>query len=223
MARESLTAEPRDASGKSPVARRLRSTGKVPGIIYTHGEDPIPFATSALDLAAVVRHGATLVDVNIDGATHTTMIKDYQVHPTRGSIVHVDMQKVRMDETIRTTVQVNLVGEAPGTREGGVLGHITHELNVECRPGDIPEHLDIDISDLHINQSLTLADISVPEGVIIMDDVETTIVTITPPAVEEPEPTAAAAEGDEAAALEGAGEADSQGGSSDPASGNEGG
>ena len=103
MTRMSLTIEKRDATGKSPVARRLRKTGRVPGVMY-HVDGNVPFSADELQLAAVLRKGANLIDCTIDGSEHLTVLKSYDVHPVRGNLTHIDVQAVTMDQTIRLRV-----------------------------------------------------------------------------------------------------------------------
>jgi large subunit ribosomal protein L25 len=119
------------------------------------------------------------------------IVKDEQRHPVRGHLLHIDLLHVRLDETIQTAVSVELVGadEAPGVKEGGVLGHVTRELNVEALPTDIPERIEVDVSGLEQAATLLLSEISPPRGVTFLDDAEETVIaTVTMPSqVEEPE------------------------------------
>jgi large subunit ribosomal protein L25 len=208
MSREVLIATKRDASGKSPVARRLRKTGVVPGVLY-RGGDSLPFQANVLEVSAVLRHGATLVDLDVDGTKHASVIKDYQVHPLKGTLQHIDLQEVRMDQMIKTTVSVILVGESAGVKAGGVLNQLAHELNIESTPLNIPDNIEIDITDVELGGSLHLSDVPAPEGVEFLDAGDTSIMTITVPrsvAAEEADlgdaSTEEAAEGGEAAAGE---------------------
>lgn len=180
MSRETLTAQKRDASGKSPVARRLRQTGQVPGVLYRKGES-MAFSVDELEIAAVLRHGTTLVDLEVDGTKHTSVIKDYQVHPVRDTLQHIDLQEVALDETVRSTVDVIVVGEAPGVKAGGVLSLAVHSLNIESTPLNIPETIDIDVSNVDIGDTLHLRDIPAPEGVTILDDPDLTVLVVTVP------------------------------------------
>lgn len=193
MSRESLTAAKRESAG-SPVARRLRRTGRVPGVVYSQRGN-LPFSVDALELAAALRHGATLIDIDVDGTKLTTVIKDHHVHPVRGDILHVDLQEVRMDETITSTIALHFVGTAAGVKEGGVLSEATHEITVESTPGNIPEALDVDVSDLDIGQSLHLHEISLPDGVVSHDDPDTVLASVTAPRAATEEVTEEAPEG----------------------------
>jgi large subunit ribosomal protein L25 len=122
--------------------------------------------------------------------THASILKDYQQDPIRGHIAHVDLQEVRLDRPIQASVNVQLVGEPAGAKEGGVLSQVQREINVEALPMEIPEHLDLDVSGMAIGDTLRLADLPPHEGVTYLDDPdETVLATVTlPTRVEEPEP-----------------------------------
>src|SRR4051812_1920828 len=216
--RPTLTVEPRTTQG-SRTSRRLRRTGKVPGVVYGHGEDARPFQADARELRALLASPAAFFDLSLDGNAIPVIVKDQQVHPVRSDeVLHIDMIRVNLDETIQTTVLVELHGaeEAPGVREGGVLEQVTRELNIEARPGDIPEKIDVDVSGLEAAGTLMLSELTPPSGVAFVDDPEETVIaTITIPTdvPEEPEveeETGLVAEGEadasdaDAAAAEGA-------------------
>jgi large subunit ribosomal protein L25 len=133
---------------------------------------------------------------------HASILKDYQQDPLRGQIAHVDLQEVRLDQPIQATVAVQLIGEPVGAKEGGVLSQVQREINVEALPMEIPEHLELDVSEMAIGDTLRLADLPPREGVTYLDDPEETVLaTVTMPTrVEEPEEVLA--EGEEGA-LEG--------------------
>jgi large subunit ribosomal protein L25 len=181
----SLTA--RDPEG-SRSTRRLRRSGNVPGVIYGGDGEPSHFAVDARILRNTLAHSGAILDVDIDGGKPApVLVKDLQRHPVRGDIMHVDFLRVNMNETIQTTVVLELLGvdEAPGVVEGGVLSQETRELNVEALPGDIPDVIQHDVSGLEMNATLLLGAVSAPDGVTFLDDPEETLVaTITPPTVE---------------------------------------
>ena len=181
----SLTAR---APEGSRSARRLRRESLVPGVIYGGGSDCEHFAVDARILRNTLAHAHAVLEVSLDGAPATpVLVKDVQRHPVRGELVHVDLLRVRMDQTIQTTVTLELTGadEAPGVSEGGVLSQETRELNIEALPGDIPDSIVHDVSGLEMNATLTLAAVTAPSGVTLLDDPdETVIATITPPTAE---------------------------------------
>lgn len=182
-----LSLNARDPEG-SRTARRLRRTGEVPGVIYGGDGEPSHFSVDARILRNTLAHSGAILDVSIDGGTAApVLVKDLQRHPVRGEIVHVDFLRVNMNETIQTTVVLELLGAdvAPGIVEGGVLTQETRELNVEALPGDIPDVIQHDVSALEMNATLTLSALTAPKGITFLDDPEETVVaTITPPTVE---------------------------------------
>jgi large subunit ribosomal protein L25 len=180
----SLTA--RDPEG-SRSARRLRREGLVPGVIYGHGDAPQHFAVDGRILRNTLAHSGAILQISLDGGGDTpVLVKDIQRHPVRGEAVHVDLLRVNMDEKIHTTAVVDLIhaDEAPGVVEGGVLSQETREINIEALPGDIPETIEYDASGMQINDTLTLAQLTPPQGVVLLDDPETVIASVTPPTLE---------------------------------------
>jgi large subunit ribosomal protein L25 len=176
----------------SAETRRLRKQGLVPGVLYGRGE-PKAFAVGERELrAALTGEGGlhAILDVTIEGASgsHASVVKDYQQDVVRGGITHIDLHEVRLDQTIQSTVALHLVGEAAGSKEGGVLSQSVTELNVEALPLEIPPAIEVDVSGLHVGDSLRVADVTAPEGVTILDDPETPVASVTlPTRVEEPE------------------------------------
>jgi large subunit ribosomal protein L25 len=192
----------------SAEARRLRRQGLIPGVLYGR-EQPVAVTIGERDLRAALtgESGANAVlDVVVDGgAVHASVLKDYQRDPVRGSIVHVDLQEVRLDRPIRATVPVQLVGEAPGAKAGGVLTQAVTEIVVEALPMEVPASVEFDVGGLNLGESAHLGEIALPEGAALVDDPETTLASVTlPTRVEEPEE---AAEGEEAEAGEAPAEA----------------
>jgi large subunit ribosomal protein L25 len=181
-----LSLNARDPEG-SRSARRLRRTGEVPGVIYGGDGEPSHFSVDARILRNTLARSGAILDITIDdGKTAPVIVKDLQRHPVRGEIMHVDFVRVDMNETIHTTVVLELVGadDAPGVSEGGVLSQETREVNIEALPGDIPASITHDVSALQINDSVTLSAVQVPSGITLLDDLETIIATITPPTLE---------------------------------------
>jgi large subunit ribosomal protein L25 len=190
--RPSLAVEERPERG-SRESRRLRRAGQVPAVLYGASHpDPVSLKVGALELRRLLADGASLFDVKI--GTHKSVpaiLKDRQDHPVRGDVMHVDFLEVRLDEKIQTTTTVELEGveEAPGVVEGGVLDLATRELNIEALPTDIPEQIVVDVSQMEMGATLTLAAVTAPPGVEFLDDVEETVVAtvILPTVEEEPE------------------------------------
>ena len=220
-----LSLNAREPEG-SRTARRLRREGEVPGVIYGEGGDPSHFSVNARILRNTLAHSGAILDISVDGGTAApVLVKDLQRHPVRGDIMHVDFLRVNMNETIHTTVVLELVGgdDAPGVTEGGVLSQETREVNIEALPGDIPDTITHDVSAMQINDTLTLSAVTVPAGITLLDDLEETVIaTITPPTLEPVEDeieTETALVGEDGAAAEGeAAEGEADGGESTEAS-----
>jgi large subunit ribosomal protein L25 len=193
----------------SAKSRRLRKKGLIPGVLYGSGE-PVAISITERELRRALTGAAglhSILDVEIDGLgqTHASILKEYQVDPVRGGVTHVDLQEVRLDQTIQASVSVQLHGgdDAPGVREGGVLSQPLREVTVEALPLEMPEHLDLDVSGMDIGATLRISDLTAPEGTTLLDDPEMVVATVTAPTkVVEPEPTE-----EELAALEAEGEA----------------
>jgi large subunit ribosomal protein L25 len=204
--RTKLTVKKREHLG-SRETRRLRKQGLIPGVLYGRG-DPISICVEERELRRALTGAAglhSILDVEVDGtgASHASILKEYQVDKVRGGVTHVDLQEVRLDQPIIASVSVHLVGGdiAPGVREGGVLSQPLREIQVEALPLEIPEHIDLDVSHMATGDTLRIADITVPEGTTLLDDSETVVATVTAPTrVVEPEETL---EGEEAEAVEG--------------------
>ena len=205
----------------SRYVRRLRREGLVPGVVYGTGDEPRNFQADDRELARLLSSGAAVFDLQLDGEAIPVIVKDQQLHPVRGQVLHIDMLHVNLNEAIQTTVLIELHNyeEAPGVKEGGVLEQVTRELNIEALPGDIPEKIDVDVSGLEAAATLSLSELTAPEGVKFLDDPdETVIATITVPTEvpEEPEieeETELVAEGEEAEGEEAAeGEGEGAGG-----------
>jgi large subunit ribosomal protein L25 len=200
----------------SAEARRLRKHGVIPGVLYGR-EEPVSISIPERDLrtALTTRGGLNAVlDVVVEGGkTHSSVLKDYQQDPVRGLITHVDLQEVRLDQPIHATVPLTLHGEPVGVKEGGILSQVTNELNVEALPMEVPEHLEIDVSEMQIGDTLRLSAMPPTEGVTLLDDPEQTVLaTVTQPRTEEePETVEAGAEGEEAVEGEEVADAESQG------------
>jgi large subunit ribosomal protein L25 len=181
-----LSLSKRDPEG-SRSARRMRREGLVPGVVYGGGDEPLHFAVDGRILRNTLARSGAILQVTVDGGSTTpVLVKDVQRHPVRGEAVHVDLLRVNMNETIHTSVVVDLLGgdHAPGVVAGGVLSQETREVNIEALPGDIPETIEHDVSAMEINDTLTLDQIILPEGVTLLDDVETVIASVTPPTLE---------------------------------------
>ena len=187
--RSTLKVAPRAEFG-SRTSRRLRGQGLVPGVVYSGGSEATAFQVSERDVRSVISEGAALFDLEIEGSKSVpVVVKEQQLHPVRGSLQHIDLQEVKLDEAIQAEVAIELEGAdiAPGVKGGGVLAPVTRENTVEALPTAIPDSLTADVSAMEINDTFQLSAIAAPEGVTFVadDPDEVTIVTLSPPRVEE--------------------------------------
>jgi large subunit ribosomal protein L25 len=189
--RPTLSAEERSERG-TRATKRLRRAGLVPGVVYGGGDgDSVSFKVDSRVLRQVLVDGSALIDLEVGGTKRPVIVKDQQLHPVRDEVIHIDLLEVRLDEKIQTVVGVQVEGaeEAPGIKEGGVLEHVTHQLNIEALPTALPDSIVVDVSGMEIAATMHLSEISPPEGVEFLDDPEETIIAtiVVPTEVEEPE------------------------------------
>jgi large subunit ribosomal protein L25 len=215
MSGDRFTLEVRERTERgSRNTRRLRAQGLVPGVLY--GKDhsrAIVVPERELRTAMSGPSGLhAILDVVIEGqkTTHPSILADYQQDPIRGTVSHIDLREVRLDQPIHAAVVVHLVGESPGVKSGGVLSLVTRELNVEALPANVPEHVDVDLSAMEVGDVLRLEDVGRISDVTFLDDPhETVIATVSLPRgfaeLEEAEAAAAAEEAAEEGAVEGEG------------------
>ncbi|HEY1538744.1 MAG TPA: 50S ribosomal protein L25 [Solirubrobacteraceae bacterium] len=181
-----LAISPRAPEG-SRATRRLRRSGRVPGVLYGGGDEPIAFSVDARELRIALAASGAVLEVVDDGKAMPAVLKTAQYHPVRGETMHVDLLRVNLNVAIAAVVPLELVGgdDSPGVKDGGVLEHITRELNIEALPTEIPESLSYDVSGMQINDTVTLADVPVPAHVTLLDDLEETVIaTLSPPRVD---------------------------------------
>jgi len=197
-----LSAQPREGNGKGG-ARKLRSQGRVPAVIYGHGEQTRSLSVDAHELATLfsrIRVENTVITMNIegDGQPARALVREVQRHAYRDDVLHVDFYQIHAGESITVAVPLRLVGAAPGVKAGGILQHALNEIEVRCLPDHIPEVLDVDISSLEIGDSVRVVQVQPPEGVTFLVDPERTICSVMAPtvaAVTEAEEGAPAEEG----------------------------
>jgi len=192
-----LTAETGRRPGSSD-ARRLRSSGKIPGVVYGHGQDPLPVAVDARELRSVLTTEAglnALLNLRVDGTSHLTLAREIQRHPVRNTVVHVDFLVVSRDEVISAEVPIALTGEAVEVERGdGLVEQQLFSLTVHATPGRIPNAVEVDVSGLELGGTIRVGDLSLPDGVTTDVDPEAAVVLAALPQ--------AADTGDEATAAE---------------------
>jgi large subunit ribosomal protein L25 len=185
-----IKAEKRETFGKN-ASRRIRKEGKIPAILYGEGTSNIPLIMAKKDIFKILKSESgenTIFKVVFDSEKRDTMIKELQRDPTTDELLHADLIQIAMDKVLRVSVPIVPVGEAIGVKaEEGFINFMTREVELECLPGNIPEHIEIDVSNLHLHQSLKVGDIAPPEGVKIISDPATVLVLIEIPHKEEVE------------------------------------
>jgi large subunit ribosomal protein L25 len=202
MASASLSAETRSESGKG-VARKLRAAGRVPGVVYGHGREPQSLSLNARELEKLlgsIAAGSTVVELSLGNATTNTLIREVQRHPFKKQILHVDFMELVAGEKVIVDLPLVFVGTPEGVRTGGgLLEQILHSIEVNVDPSSIPNHIDVDVSQMIMGHSLHVRDLNLPEGVEVLTDEDATICAVIAPraVVEE---AAAVAEGEGAVA-----------------------
>ena len=185
-----LTVAPRALEG-SRANRRLRRSGRVPGVLYGGGDEPVHFSVDARELRIALHQAGAVVELELDGDRTPALLKEQQRDPVRGDPVHVDFIRVRLDRPVQAAVILELTGaeDAPGAADG-VLEQQTREVTVEALPGDLPDVIAHDVSALEAGATVHLSDIDTPPGVTIVDDPETVVASITLPRLEVETPEA---------------------------------
>lgn len=199
MATAQLNAAKRDNAGKG-AARTLRGQGQVPAIIYGHKREPQALAINSRDLdklLSTISAESTVIELNFDGGTSRTLIREIQRHPFKREILHVDFQELVAGEKVIVSIPVVLSGVPEGVRlGGGILDQTMRELEIKCDPADIPNHIEADVNALQIGSSLHVSDLKIPEGIEVMDDMDASVCVVAAPrAVVEAAATTEAAEG----------------------------
>jgi large subunit ribosomal protein L25 len=173
---ETLKAEPRKQTG-SKHAVQIRGQGKIPAIVYGHREEPVAVSLDAHDFSVQLHHGHRLFDVAIGGRKQKLLIKDLQYDHLGKEIVHADLMRVDLSETVRVTVPIELKSTAAGTHEGGIIEEHIDRLEVECRVTDIPEVVSVSIKDVSVGDTLHAGQVELPDGVKLISDPDLVLVT----------------------------------------------
>ena len=185
-----VKAEERTVLGKNS-SRRLRRAGKIPVVFYGRGIDSVSLTLDPRDLMHVLKseHGQnTIFQVLYGKSSQDVLIRDIQLDPVKGTLMHADLQRVAMDQTMTFAVPVELTGESPGIELGGQLELVSREVEVECLPGDVPESMVVDISQLEIGDNLRVADLQVGSSkVTVITDSDVVLLAVVPPVAEEEE------------------------------------
>jgi large subunit ribosomal protein L25 len=193
-----VQAMPREAQGKN-AARRTRRAGHLPGVVYGAGKPAVPVSLNPKQIARILHSEAghnSIFDLQLDGEQTKAMIVDWQHEPIKGELLHVDLKRIAMDRKLRVKVPIQLRGDAAGVKQqGGILEQVLREVEVECLPGDIPGHIDVDVSGLVFGQSLRVSDLPHAEGKLLFLTDENQVVAhiVSVKEIVTPTPEAAAA------------------------------
>jgi len=202
MATAQLTATPRTGTGKG-VARKMRAAGQIPGIIYGHAREPQALAINTRDFEKLLEHisaESTVIELAVGGKTSRTLIREIQRHPFKREYLHVDFQELVAGETVFVRIPIVLVGIPEGVRlEGGVMDQTLRDLEIEVDPVNMPNHIDVNVENMKIGESVHVSDLTLPPGVTAITEGDTTIVVVSAPRAVIEEAAAPAAEGAEVA------------------------
>jgi large subunit ribosomal protein L25 len=184
-----IAADRRDPAGKN-VNRRLRHSGKMPAVLYGQGREALPLTVdpdAVKDILYSESGRNTIFNLRVDGGDDANaMVKDYQLDPVRGSLIHADFIVIAMDQLLELTVHIEIVGEAIGVKvDGGMMDIVSREIEVECLPGDIPESIKVDVSELKINDYVRVKNLPAIPRVKYLTDPEVVLAAIVPPVKEE--------------------------------------
>jgi len=182
-----LKAERRSSCG-TRASRRLRSAGRVPGIVYGHGVENAAIAIPEKSLLEVLHSGARMLKLDLEGAEENVLVKEVQRDSLTDKIIHIDFARVSLDERVEVSVPVKLRGTPVGVKEGGIIDQPLRELDVECVATQIPEVLEVDVSSLEIGQSILVRDVSLPGGLRVLNEPELIVVSVLAPKEEEVAP-----------------------------------
>jgi large subunit ribosomal protein L25 len=184
MAKTVIEAEPRELVGKSN-ARKLRRTGRIPAVIYGAGRPSRAITLDPKQMRGVLESLAgrnTVLDVSVDGETSSAIISDWQYEPLKGTLLHIDLKRIALDKMLEVTIPVHSVGESKGVKvQGGLLEFVHRDVDVECLPGDIPEHIEVDVTELALNASIRARDLKLPGGVKLLTDPDQVLIHVILP------------------------------------------
>lgn len=171
---EVLQVKVRDEAGSNAV-KRVRRAGNVPAVLYGHREANVSLSVPSDQLHAAIRHGAKMVELQGD-ISDTALIREVQWDALGHCVLHIDLTRVSATEKVRVTIPVELRGEAPGVRQGGMIEHMVHEVDIECPAASLPERIEVNINSLQVGDAIKLSDLKLPEGVVLLADEDDMVV-----------------------------------------------
>lgn len=183
-----VTARRRAEAGKN-ANRRLRTEGQIPGILYGAKKEAVPVAVSPKEIGTILRSATgenTLFDLDLDGSRRKVLIKEFQVEPIKGRLLHADFYEVALDKALQISVHVDLKGVPVGVKvQGGILDFVTRDLEIECLPAHIPERIEVDVSGLELGKHLRVSELQLPATLTILTDPDIVIAHVVAPRAEE--------------------------------------
>jgi large subunit ribosomal protein L25 len=178
----SIEVQPRQETGKN-ANRRSRAAGKIPAVVYGGGKESVAIEVDRKTLVDTMKgHGGEnpIFLLKLGDKERHAMIRNLQLDPVSRQVIHIDFQRVQMDQKVRVAVPIELVGTAYGVKtEGGMIDFVTREVHVECLPGDIPKHLECDVTNLHVGQHVEAKDLTLPPRVTLLDDPDRVIISLS--------------------------------------------
>ncbi|MEI9978872.1 MAG: 50S ribosomal protein L25 [Edaphobacter sp.] len=181
---EAVVATPREGKFNKNAARRVRVSGKIPAVVYGAGQESVAVAVDPKVITRILHSDSghnTIFDLNVEGsAIVKAMIVDWQHEPIKGKLLHIDLKRIAMDKAMRVSVPIQLVGTPVGVRsQGGILEHVLREVEIECLPGDIPGHLDVDVSNLELHGIIHVSDLPHSGSIKFLEDEDATVAHVT--------------------------------------------
>ena len=183
---ERLNVDIRKENGTS-AARRTRLQNKVPGVVYHSGVEGVPLSVDKNSLKKALKTGQMIFEINVEDKDQFVLVKEIQYHPVTDDIIHIDFQKVREDEKISLDVAVRSVGDSQGVKLGGILVQMLNSVSVKCKPSEIPEFLEIEVTEMEMNSNLFVKDITLPDDVEMLTAEDISVVSVQEPKEEKEE------------------------------------
>ncbi|HHY09519.1 MAG TPA: 50S ribosomal protein L25 [Firmicutes bacterium] len=183
MANYQLTVEKRTGTGKA-YARQLRATGKIPAIVYGSGQEAVKLMVDTREAARAVAAVGSLINLDVEGESKTVLIKEIHSDPVRGDLLHLDFHEIDLTKTLEITVPIRVVGEENRPSDGGVVTTLLWEVEVSCLPTDIPEFIEVDVSELELDNVINVDELILPAGVEILEEPDEAVVKVDIPSLE---------------------------------------
>ena len=183
---ERLNVDIRKENGTS-AARRTRLQNKVPGVVYHSGVEGVPLSVDKNSLKKALKTRQMIFEINVEDKDQFVLVKEIQYHPVTDDIIHIDFQKVREDEKISLDVAIRSVGDSQGVKLGGILVQMLNSVSVKCKPSEIPEFLEIDVTEMEMNSNLFVKDITLPDDVEMLTSEDIAVVSVQEPKEEKEE------------------------------------